>query len=221
MCGRFKLTAWSAEVTDLHELFGGGRWSTRQPRYNVAPTQEVAIIRAVPADPLRRELVDIPWGLPAPWDPNKRLINAKAETVDQLASFRDGFARRRCLVISDGWYEFEAVNGKKLPWLYTLGNGGPFAFAGLWTKARAANGEPLEACVIITVPANDLAGKIHPRMPAILDPADYETWLDAKTPTVQLKKMLRPYDAARLKAQRVSTMVNNARNDVPECVMPV
>ncbi len=166
------------------------------------------------------------WGLIPLWakDPKigNQCINAKAETVAEKPSFRSAFKKRRCLVVATGFYEWQVQERIKQPLWIGLQSQRPFALAGLWEQWTSGEGEPLETCTIITTEPNDLMAPIHNRMPVILAPASYDQWLD---PTFQhiepLKALLRPYLSEELMAYPVSTLVNNPRHDVPQCLEPV
>lgn len=222
MCGRFTQTATTAIIA---EQFGVTAPSHLQPRYNIAPSQPIAVIRIEP-DRTTRTLVMLRWGLIPSWakDPKigNQCINAKAETVAEKPSFRAAFKKRRCLVVATGFYEWQVQGRTKQPMWIGLQSQHPFALAGLWEQWTPADGEPLETCSIITTEPNGFMAKIHNRMPVILAPASYDQWLD---PTFQhiepLKALLRPYLGEELKAYPVSTLVNNPRHDVPQCLEPV
>lgn len=226
MCGRYTLTA-PGDV--LAELFGLDEWPEAEARYNVAPTQEVAAVRVDQAGGGRR-FVRLEWGLVPAWadDPaiGNRMINARAESAAEKPAFRTSFKRKRCLVLADGFYEWQKVEGgKKQPWYFRLESGEPFAFAGLWSSWNKGGGDPekgpIESCTILTTDANPLVGKVHHRMPVILDPAAYELWLD---PSVEdrerLESALGPFDPARMIAYPVSTRVNSPANDDPSVIEP-
>ena len=222
MCGRFTQTA-SPEV--LAQQFALTDPPLFTPRYNIAPTQQVATIRLNP-DSAKRECVMLRWGLIPSWAKDAKIgnqcINAKAETVAEKPSFRSAFKKRRCLVVATGFYEWQVQGRTKQPMWIGLGNKHPFAFAGLWEHWKPAEGEPLETCTIITTEPNDLMAPIHNRMPVILSPPGYDQWLD---PTFQqaepLKALLHPYPSEELMAYPVSTLVNNPRHDAPQCLEPV
>jgi putative SOS response-associated peptidase YedK len=222
MCGRFTQTATTAIIA---EQFGVTAPSHLQPRYNIAPSQPIAVIRIEP-DRTTRTLVMLRWGLIPSWakDPKigNQCINAKAETVAEKPSFRAAFKKRRCLVVATGFYEWQVQGRTKQPMWIGLQSQRPFALAGLWEQWTPADGEPLETCSIITTEPNGFMAKIHNRMPVILAPASYDQWLD---PTFQhiepLKALLRPYLGEELMAYPVSTLVNNPRHDVPQCLEPV
>jgi putative SOS response-associated peptidase YedK len=218
MCGRFTLTVSGAEVA---EWFGLAEDPTLQPRYNLAPTQPLAIIRE--AAGAGRQLTQARWGLIPSWASDaaigNRMINARAETVADKPAFRAAFRKRRCLVPASGYYEWKKTDGRKQPYLIGVG-GHPFAFAGLW-EMWDREGEPVESCALLTTEANGFTRSIHDRMPVILAPADYGLWLD---PTVQdpakLQPLLRPYLDAEMVAHPVSTWVNDPRHEGPRCVEP-
>ena len=228
MCGRFTLTDPDQDLTvqfNLPEI------PDLKPRYNIAPTQPVAAVRvaedAASADGgVARELVQLRWGLIPFWakDPaiGARMINARSETAAEKPAFRAAFKRRRCLVIADGFYEWQKQNGGKQPFFIHLEDGRPFAFAGLWEHWEGADGSVVESCTLLTTVPNDLLRPLHNRMPVILLPGDYELWLD---PEVQqpdlLKPLLGPYLAGEMEAYPVSRWVNKPQNDDPRCIEPL
>ncbi len=222
MCGRFVLmTVGSA----LAEHFQVTEEPDLEPRYNIAPTQMVAIVRDE-QDPARRELKLVKWGLIPFWakDPKiaSRLINARAESVADKPAFRAAFKSRRCLVPADGFYEWKKTGKKKEPYLFGLANGKPFAFAGLWEHWKAPEGEIVESCTVITTDANDLLMPIHDRMPVILKPEDYDLWLDPKARSPEeLKALFKPFAAAAMKGYKVSDKVNKADQEGADLVSPV
>ena len=149
------------------------------------------------------------------------MINARAETVAEKPSFRAAYKYRRCLVPTDGFYEWQKTKEGKQPHLIGMADGTPFAFAGLWEHWER-NGSVIESCTILTTDANELVSSIHNRMPVILEPADFDEWL---SPKIQggdkLRHLLRPFPAQGMKAFPVSTVVNNPRNEDPSCVVPL
>ncbi len=222
MCGRFTL---SASATDLIQQFDLGDLTAWSPRYNIAPTQEVLTVVKMPETSERQARL-LRWGLIPMWaeEPSvgSRMINARAETVATKPAFRRAFRERRCLILADGFYEWQRQNGRKQPFYIRLHDGRPSAFAGLWERWVAPDGQPLDSCTIITTTSNELVGQIHNRMPVILAPEDYSLWLD---PSVQdserLQPLLRPYSSEEMTAYPVSTRVNNPSNDTPDCIVPV
>lgn len=222
MCGRFTQTA-SPEV--IARQFNISRPPLVTPRYNIAPSQPIAAIR-IDSETATRALVMLHWGLIPSWAKDPKIgyqcINAKAETVAEKPSFRSAFKKRRCLVVATGFYEWQVRGRIKQPMWIGLQNQAPFAFAGLWEHWQPPEGQPLETCTILTTEPNDLMAPIHNRMPVILAPTAYDQWLDPKFQhTDSLKALLRPYPSDALRAYPVSTLVNNPRHDVPQCLEPV
>lgn len=216
MCGRYTM-ATPGQSLKIH--FQLEEVPDLPFRYNIAPTQNVAAVRATTTG---RALGLLRWGLIPHWadDPKigYRLINARADTVASKPSFRSAFKQRRCLIAADGFYEWQKQDGAKQPFYIRRQDGEPFAFAGLWEHWQGVE-EGIESCTIITTDANELMKPIHDRMPVILAPADYDRWLD---PAVQkadlLQPLLRPFPADALAAFPVSTRVNNAKNEGPTCI---
>jgi putative SOS response-associated peptidase YedK len=216
MCARYKVSRSS--LNRMLADIGLGPVSAAEYRYNIAPPQSVPALRR--REDGQRELVDLRWGLIPGWAKDVKIgssaVNAKAETVAEKSMFRAAYKKRRCLVIADGYYEWETVGKAKLPWLYEVG-GEPFAFAGLWEWWRDKtnpDAPPIESCTILTTNANELAAKVHDRMPVILDSEDYDAWLAGE------QIPLVPYPAERMTMRPVSTWVNNVRTQGPECIAP-
>jgi putative SOS response-associated peptidase YedK len=220
MCGRFLLFTSGAA---LAEWLGLPEVPALEPRYNIAPTQPVAAVRAGPGG--GRELVRLRWGLVPPWaaDPGAGppLINARAETAAAKPSFRSAFRQRRCLVPADGFYEWVGRAGKRQPIHFRLRDGRPFAFAGLWERWQAPGGPAVESCAVLTTAANHLVRPVHDRMPVILEPTGYEAWLDpAVRDPAALAVWLRPFPAEAMTACPVGSWVSNPRNEGPACLAP-
>jgi putative SOS response-associated peptidase YedK len=217
MCGRFTLTAPARDVADL---LGLPQAPDLAPRYNIAPTQTIAAVRSVEGLPLR-ELVFLRWGLVPPWAADLRLgaslLNARAETVADKPAFRAAFARRRCLVPADGFYEWRTIAGKKQPTCFRLREGRPFAFAALWERWQGLDGPPVESCAILTTQANDLVRPVHERMPVLVDARHHDLWLNGRG-TEALRALLRPWSAEDMTAMPVSAHVNNPRHDDVRCL---
>lgn len=223
MCGRYTQTH-SAE--SLARAFQLADVPPQEPRYNIAPAQPVAA--AIGPNPSEtasatRAFKMLRWGLIPSWAKDAKigakLINARAETVADKPSFRAAFRRRRCLVVADGFYEWQNQGGQKQPFYIRLKEASPFAFAGLWEHWQDAAGELIESCTILTTAANEMMQPIHPRMPVILNPKDYDLWLDPQVQDVEvLKPLLVPYRAEAITAYRVNLKVNNARYDRPDCI---
>jgi putative SOS response-associated peptidase YedK len=222
MCGRFTLTI---DPADLRDAFPGLMFpEDMSPRYNVAPSQPVAVV----ANNGKNQVEFFKWGLVPSWaqDPSigNRMINARAESLAEKPSFRAAYKRRRCLVLADGFYEWQPAPGakSKTPMLIKLKSGEPFAFAGLWEVWQPDQEDALLSCAIITTTPNALMEKIHDRMPVILKPEAYPLWLDpAEQMPDQLGKVLKPYPALQMMAFPVSRQVNDPKNDSPECIVPV
>ena len=222
MCGRFSLGTSPARLAALFQLDEVPPWT---PRYNIAPTHEVLVTVKEQPKATRQPRVHR-WCLIPPWaeDPRigSRLINARAETVATKPAFRRAFRERRCLILADGFYEWQRQGRRKQPYHIRLRDGHPFAFAGLWEHWEGPEGSGIASCTILTTVSNDLIGEIHNRMPVILAPEDYDLWLD---PTLQevdrLQPLLRPYPAEEMTAFPVSPRVNNPANDLSECVEPL
>ena len=223
MCGRFTLRTGSAA---LIEQFGGEPPLQMTLRYNIAPTQAVAIVRIAP-DTSVRQWQMVRWGLIPSWAKDasigNRMINARAETIADKPSFRTAFRRRRCLVPADGYFEWQKTGSGKQPYYIRREDGRPFAMAGLWESwLNPATSETLQSCTIITTQANPLTQPIHDRMPVILDAADYEMWLDSQLQDPErLGALLRPFEGTELHADSVDTYVNSPRNDGPRCIESV
>ena len=219
MCGRYTLrtpTDVLAEGFEIEEYP-----SSLSPNYNVAPTQEVA---AVVEEDEKRKLELLRWGLIPSWakDPaiGNKMINARAETVSEKPSFRKAFKVRRCLILADGFYEWQKTDSGKQPYHIKMQDDSPFAFAGLWETWR--DGEEIRSCTIITTDANDLMGEIHHRMPVILQPEDYDMWLDPDFDEKEaLTTLLKPYPADAMEAYTVSRRVNKPSNNEPSVLEPV
>ncbi|GLH62255.1 SOS response-associated peptidase [Parageobacillus sp. G301] len=219
MCGRFSLTVG---IEQLQSLFGFGYSENIAPRFNIAPSQQVLTVMEEDGARIGKMMK---WGLVPSWanDPKIgwKMINARAETVDEKASFRRAIKRRRCLILADGFYEWKKEGEKKIPYRFTLQNEQPFAFAGLW-ETWDKHGETLYTCTIITTKANELVGMIHDRMPVILPQEWHDAWLDPKLEdTDYIKSLLQPYPAEEMKMYEVSTIVNSPKNDVADCIKPV
>ncbi|MCG8360228.1 MAG: SOS response-associated peptidase [Kiloniellales bacterium] len=229
MCGRYSITS---PVEALRQLFLFEELPNLQPRYNVAPTQEVPAVRlSKPEDdgeeqPAgKRTLVMLRWGLIPFWAKDVKIgyktINARAETVADKPAFREAFKKRRCLILADGFYEWRGTKDDKQAFRITLADGGPFAFAGLWESWRDKAAERrIESCTIIVTNANDTLSAIHERMPVILSPGDHAAWLDPAAEPETLKALLRPLPSETVTATPVSAHVNKVANDDPLCLEP-
>ncbi|MGR9087316.1 MAG: SOS response-associated peptidase [Gammaproteobacteria bacterium] len=224
MCGRFALYS-PLDTLARHFQTDTIPGMEITPRYNIAPSQNVAVIRDEGGT---RRFALVHWGLIPSWAKEQkigyRMINARAETVAEKPAFRTAFKYRRCLVPADGYYEWQAIVGAntKQPWFIALKNRAPMAFAGLWEKWKTPDGGELESCTIIVTEANDFTRSIHDRMPVILEPKDWDSWLEPKTENDWiLQSLLKPYPDDAMTAWPVSAKVNSPRNDLEECVEAV
>jgi putative SOS response-associated peptidase YedK len=222
MCGRFVQASPSRAYA---ELFGLADTEVElPPRYNVAPSQAVLAARVEPSQ--RTRLVPLRWGLVPGWskgpDPRYSMINARAETVHEKPAYRSAFKYRRCLIPSEGFYEWRSESGRKQPWFIHRRDHRPFAMAGLWEHWQDPAGNELESCTILVTEANPLIAPIHDRMPVILDPTDWDAWVDPlnQDPSV-LRPLLRSYPAEEMATYAVSSQVNRPGNEGPALIEPL
>ena len=218
MCGRF---AFYSPHEAVVRLFGLPAAPEVEPRWNIAPTQFVATVREAGGP---RELAMLHWGLVPSWAKERsigaRMINARSETLTEKPSFRSAFQRRRCLVLADGYYEWQRSGAVKQPYYMSFEDGRPFGMAGLWERWRdPATGEPLESCCIVTTVPAAVVAQVHDRMPVIVPPDAYGEWLDPRNAdTARLARLLGPCELPGLAARPVSRRVNDARNQGPELI---
>ncbi len=221
MCGRFRVArskelleaAFSAEDA-LEEI----EWT---PRYNVAPAQDILVVRQGSLGKVRR-LSLMRWGLIPSWaaDPSIafKMINARAETIAEKTAFKEPFRFRRCLVPADGFYEWRREGKQKLPFCFSLLDESLFAFAGVWERWKGPKGISIESCSILTTASNELMQDVHDRMPVILPQDAYDRWLDPDCVSApDLQPLLKPYSASAMRRFRVSQRVNHVKNDDAEC----
>jgi putative SOS response-associated peptidase YedK len=223
MCGRYRL---SRRKQIIEEHFDCSKWDDDwSPRYNIAPTQPVPVIRQNPKEPIR-ELALMRWGLIPSWAKDASgaagMINARSETAGIKPAFRDALRLRRCLVPTDGFYEWQRRGSAKQPFCFEVGNGGLFAFAGLWERWRDPSGQWVKSCSILTTTPNAVTSTVHDRMPVIVRPDDYDLWLDPGMQNVAaISELLKPYDARLMRCFPVSSRVNHVGNDDEECTRRV
>lgn len=219
MCGRYTL---SAPAETLSEQFDLPAIPDLFPRYNIAPTQEVAAVRH--AEHGGRELVKLRWGLIRSWADSPAIgvgmINARSETVASKPAFRSAFRKRRCLIPADDFFEWQKLGTQKQPFLFRLRDGKPFAFAGLWECWHQGD-QVIESCTILTTEANEVVRPLHERMPVILPTSANEVWLDPVQRPETLRPLLRGYSSEEMLAYPVSKHVNSPRNDDAECIRSV
>ncbi len=220
MCGRYRLTAnerWLSEYFNIpaEDIEWAARW-------NVAPTDEVATVLQHRTEP-KRIFARMRWGLIPSWakdiSTGLKTINAASETAADKPAFREPMKKRRCLIPADGFYEWKKLGPKKTqPYNIGMTDNGLFAFAGLWDSWKDPSGKIIQSCTILTTEANLLLKDIHDRMPVILDPNDYDLWLDpGLTDPVKIRDLLKPFDSRRMRVYAVSPTVNKVSNDGPEC----
>ena len=220
MCGRYRLSRRKQIIEEHFDcVFGPDEW---KPRYNMAPTQPVPVIRQHPKEPVR-ELSLFRWGLVPRWARDtsvaSRMINARSETASTKAAFADSLQFRRCLVPADGFYEWQKTGKSKQPYCFEVNDGALFAFAGIWDRWNDSRGTPLETCLILTTTANAVTSSVHDRMPVILNPDTYNLWLDpGMQDAAAVSELLRPYDAQLMRFYPVSSRINTIINDDEECI---
>ena len=223
MCGRYRLSRRKQLVEEYFDTASEEpEWT---PRYNIAPTQPVPVIRQNPKEP-RRELSLMRWGLIPSWakdsSASAMMINARSETAATKPAFRDPLTSRRCLIPADGFYEWRRSGKVKQPYCFEVNDGELFAFAGLWDRWKDPSGQWIKSCSILTTTPNAVTSSVHDRMPVILDPDGYDLWLDPGMTNVgAVSEMLKPYDARKMRSYPVSPRVNHVANDDAECSTPV
>jgi putative SOS response-associated peptidase YedK len=222
MCGRYRLSRRKQILEEhLDSVPGEEDWI---PRYNIAPTQSVPIVRQHPKEPVRK-LSLVRWGLIPSWakdaSGSAMMINARSESAATKPAFRDALKSRRCLVPADGFYEWQKTGKAKVPFCFEVNGGSLFAFAGLWDRWKDENGTWVNSCSILTTTPNAVTGTVHDRMPFILDPSNYDLWLDPGMTKIEATcDLLRPCDAQLMSSYPVSTRINNVVNDDEACALP-
>jgi putative SOS response-associated peptidase YedK len=219
MCGRF---VRHSSLALIEETFTIDALETQaKASYNIAPTQPVAAVVTNGGS----RLLDLHWGLVPFWAKDRsignRLINARMETAAKKPSFRSAFKKRRCLIVADGFYEWQGEKGRRRPWYLRLPTGGPFGFAGLWETWQPEAGLDYKSCTILTTNASDSVRAIHHRMPVILQPEAYRDWLDPNMhDTDHLQQLLLDGQVRDLKSHPVTKRVNDVANNDPGCIEP-
>lgn len=218
MCGRYTQTSKPEQIRALIDFEGDEH--LLDARYNIAPTQPAPVITA------GHHLQAMPWGLVPVWaKPDAaahRLINLRSETVLQKPAFQPLIQRQRCLVPADGFYEWQKSGRRRQPYLFRLRSAAPFAFAGVWDRWRAPDGQELRGFAILTTDANELVRPIHNRMPVLLGPEACARWLEAPDARAEsLGPLLQSYPAEAMTTSAVNPIVNSAQVDSPECIAPV
>lgn len=219
MCGRFARRSTQQVLADWFGVEPEDMpWFA--PDYNVAPQSTQPVVR-LNAGTGNREFALMRWGLVPFWAKDAKVgystINARAEEVATKPIFREAFKQRRCLVPADAFYEWQKIGAKtRLPFAFALKSGEPYAFAGLWERWRPREGDPLETFTVLTTDPNELAEPVHDRMPVILEPRDYERWMNPGDPARPPVDLLRPYPAEKMRSWTVNERVGNVRNNDPD-----
>ncbi len=222
MCGRYRLSRRKQFVDEYFDSVSDGcEWT---PRYNIAPTQPVPVVRQNPKEPIR-ELSLMRWGLIPPWAKDSSaaasMINARSETVGTKPAFRDALKSRRCLIPADGFYEWQRVGKTKQPYCFEVGNAQIFAFAGIWDRWKNPSGNWMTTCSILTTTPNTVTSAVHDRMPVILDPDSYDLWLDPGMQDASAaSELLKPFGAQFMRCYPISTRINHVANDDEDCSVP-
>ncbi len=218
MCGRYQMSVREDEITVrfnvnvYEELY--------RPSYNCAPSQKLPVI----SNDDQANLSFFKWGLIPFWakDPKigYKMINAKAETIMQKPSFKNSFKRKRCLVISNGFYEWKKEKHGKIPFRIFLKDEKLFSFAGIWDEWKDSENRPVRTFSILTIKPNKLMEMIHNRMPVILEAKDEQSWLNEEKPE-EVVKLLKPFPPEKMEAYKISSLVNSPRNDSGEIINPI
>ena len=220
MCGRFALPYPSK----IAEHFSLSEEIPFAPRYNIAPSQQIAVIRSMKGLP-GRQLAMMRWGLIPHWAKDEKIgykmINARSETVAEKPAFRSAYRQRRCLIAAGGFYEWKREGKRRQPFFVTMKDKNIVAFAGIWERWQSPAGEAVESCAILTTEANSLVRTIHDRMPVIIAPAYYNLWIDPVGDRDRVQQLLRPCSPSSLLIYPVSDMVNSPRNDSPGCLQEI
>ena len=221
MCGRFTLLLTPELLAVVYEVSAP---ASQEPRYNIAPTQEVLVVREEPAG--NRIIGPLRWGLVPHWAKEisigSKLINARCETIHEKSSFRHAIRSRRCIIPASGYFEWAASSSGKLPHYITMRDESPMSLAGIWETWKAPDGKSLETVALLTTRANSMLAAIHDRMPVILHPGEFALWLDrTATDPHKLERLYQPFPSERIQAWPVSKAVNNAAHNSAECIQPL
>jgi putative SOS response-associated peptidase YedK len=220
MCGRFTLHTPESQIREVFNLKHTEPLGL-SPRYNISPSQDIPIILDTENN---QEIVMARWGLIPTWSKESKskysTINARIESVAEKPTYRTPFKQRRCLIPADGFYEWKVVNGNKIPHHIRMRDSSVFAFAGLWDHWEG-EGETLDSCTIIVMPANEVMKPLHERMPAIIAPTHYDLWLDSRiTDKQEIMQYLNSAPSSQLTAYPVSSWVNSPKNNDERCIQP-
>ena len=223
VCNRYRLTHSKQYLAERFQVADDE--IEERPRYNIAPTQPVLIVRKEQGKKVRH-FTTMRWGLIPSWAKDmsigNRTLNARSETVTTTPAFRDSILTKRCLIPADGFYEWKKLGSVKQPYCFEVGEGEVFAFAGLWDEWRSPDGEIIESCTILTTGPNSLVADLHDRMPVIVTPDKYDVWLDPDVNDFNtIRDILKPYDANLMRRYPVSRRLNNSKIDDAEAASPV
>jgi len=215
VCGRYSLATPEEELVEVFDV--PPLTFDHTPRYNIAPGQDAPVVAV---DRRGRRMGPLTWGLVPAWAeaPGRPFANARSETVATTPSFREAFSRRRCLVPADGFYEWRRDGAAKTPFWFHPGDGGVLALAGLWERWTGPGHEARHGFTILTVEANEDVAEVHDRMPVLLEPSSWDTWLRGDAPLDRVSSLLAPAPAGTLLRHAVSTRVNRTANDDPGLV---
>lgn len=222
MCGRFTLFTDIEEIKERFDIQGSFD-EEYQFSYNIAPSQSVL---SVINDGVRNRLGYLRWGLIPFWAKDEKagykMINARAETIAEKASFRNAYKKKRCLIVADSFYEWKKTPERKIPMRIKLKNNAPFGMAGLWESWKSPEGISIYSCSVITTVPNELMTSIHDRMPVILKPEDEKDWLNPSiNDPAYLQQYLKPFDSEQMEAFEVSTDVNSTKNNSPNLIQQI
>jgi putative SOS response-associated peptidase YedK len=220
MCGRFTLSSSLLDIWGFFEVDNVIEFSSR---YNIAPSQDVLVVRNNEKN--KRELTTMHWGFIPWWFKEENIgsqwINARAETIEEKPLFKEAFKKRRCLIVADGFYEWQHHDKIKTPHYIHLNDGKPFGIAGLWERWKNNEGKIIESCALLTTEANKLLQPIHSRMPVILDRSNFSQWLDITNQNIhEIKALLKAGGLNSIESYPVSTLVNKPSNDTVQCIQP-
>jgi len=225
VCNRYRLTHSKQYLTERFEAETSDDGLEDSLRYNIAPTQQVLIVRKEHGEKVR-QLTTMRWGLIPSWAKDEsiatRTLNARSETVTTTPAFREPILRKRCLIPADGFYEWQKMGSVKQPYCFEVGQGEVFALAGLWDEWTGSDGEVVESCTILTTSPNSIVEDLHNRMPVIVSEDKYDIWLDPDvTDFSAIRDILKPYDASLMRRYPVSRKLNNSKVDDAEAASPI
>jgi putative SOS response-associated peptidase YedK len=212
MCNRFKASYFRHDVVEQFQAWDEIEGTTDRPRFNVAPTQPILIVRVESG---KRKISEMRWGLIPSWASSisSANFNARSESVTITPSFKELIRGNRCLIPADAFYEWQKIGNVKQPYAFEVGDGRLFGFAGLWDEWKAADGRVIRSCTILTTEANSLVSDIHDRMPVIVAKENYEVWLNPRSELQAVLAILRPYDPSEMRRYPVDTKLNNSQNE--------